>query len=240
VEDIALLCNLYADGPRTLRRLREEGWTSCASLLEAQPLEIARAVGCSPASAERLLLEARRLVDRLGDGLETEEGGSLLAVESPLRDRVAVPSAPVSAGSRGAPLHPSKLSPNFETLEAPSPPPLEEVDGLDPGSRDRLLAAGLRNLHELMECDSFVLSQQTGLSYTRLMRLQLVARRRAAELARGGSTSTEAQLAEGSKRVSLAETQFFAAQPALESELEKLRSKQRGAEGDAIGGPFSG
>ena len=103
-----------------------------------------------------------------------------------------------------------------------------------------MIAAGLNNLHQLMECDSFEVSKQTGLSYTRLMRLQLVARKRAAELAGNGSRTSETEPAENPKRVSLAETQFFAAQPALQSELEKLRARTRGSGDDSISGPFSG
>src|SRR5437762_13113342 len=63
---IALLCNLHADGPATLRVLRRAGLTTPARI-EAEPDErLAEILGTSPAAARRFAREARLLAHRTG------------------------------------------------------------------------------------------------------------------------------------------------------------------------------
>ncbi|MBI5363800.1 MAG: hypothetical protein HZA53_11525 [Planctomycetes bacterium] len=62
---MALLCTLHADGPATLKRLRQAG---CATLEALERLDAERAaqiLACTPASARRLQREARGLRERL-------------------------------------------------------------------------------------------------------------------------------------------------------------------------------
>lgn len=58
MEPLILLCNLYADGPRTLRRLHASGIRALAELERADVERLAEVLGASPASARRLQREA--------------------------------------------------------------------------------------------------------------------------------------------------------------------------------------
>jgi len=80
MDDLALLCNLYGDGPATLKRLREAGCGTIEVLERIAPEELAEIVGTTPAAARRFLREARLLGERTGTRLlEEEETGAPLA-----------------------------------------------------------------------------------------------------------------------------------------------------------------
>src|SRR5262245_40076537 len=70
MDALALLCNLYGDGPATLRRLREAGCASVASLDGIPAEDLALILGTSPVGAQRFQREARHLLQRVGDVLE--------------------------------------------------------------------------------------------------------------------------------------------------------------------------
>lgn len=70
---MALLCTLHADGPKTLRILREAGCTSIEKLRSLESTRLSRLLGLSPAAARRFLREAALLEDRLEPPLEREE-----------------------------------------------------------------------------------------------------------------------------------------------------------------------
>jgi len=74
MDAIALLCTLHADGPTTLKRLRQ---ANCSTLdgLEALDIDrLAAILSVPPAGARRFLREARNLRERIGTGsLEREE-----------------------------------------------------------------------------------------------------------------------------------------------------------------------
>jgi hypothetical protein len=74
MDGLALFCTLHADGPATLRVLREAG---CADLSGVEALgaeRLADLLEIEPAAARRLVREARALAERLGEGaLEREE-----------------------------------------------------------------------------------------------------------------------------------------------------------------------
>lgn len=73
IDRMALLCTLHADGPKTLRLLREAGCASLEKLPEFGADRLARLLSLSPASARRLLREAKLLRERLEGTLEREE-----------------------------------------------------------------------------------------------------------------------------------------------------------------------
>jgi hypothetical protein len=92
MDAMALLCTLHADGPATLKVLRQSG---CASLAEIESMgeeSLARLLGGPPAAARRFAREARHLRERLGQGMLERE-------EPPAESRASVPgsSAPASA-----------------------------------------------------------------------------------------------------------------------------------------------
>ena len=70
---MALLCTLHADGPKTLRLLREAGCTDLHELAVLGPERLSKLLRLSAASARRLLREAQLLSDRLDPALEREE-----------------------------------------------------------------------------------------------------------------------------------------------------------------------
>ncbi|MFN0244056.1 MAG: hypothetical protein ACKVWV_14290 [Planctomycetota bacterium] len=74
MDALALLCTLHADGPTTLRRLRQVGCSTIQSV-EKLPLEqLAEILAGSPAAARRFCREARALQERCAVGwLEHEE-----------------------------------------------------------------------------------------------------------------------------------------------------------------------
>lgn len=81
MDTLALLCNLHADGPATLQRLRRQGCDSLAALMRLEAAELADALGWTPQSAERFLREAELLAERVSgepdSELEVEEDEEL-------------------------------------------------------------------------------------------------------------------------------------------------------------------
>jgi hypothetical protein len=73
IDRMALLCTLHADGPRTLRILREAGCDSLEALAGMAPERVAGLLALPEAAARRLGREARRLTERLEPDLEQEE-----------------------------------------------------------------------------------------------------------------------------------------------------------------------
>lgn len=73
MDAMALLCTLHADGPATLKRLRQSGCTTLDGLATLDADRVAVILACTPASARRLQREAESLRMRLsGEGLERE------------------------------------------------------------------------------------------------------------------------------------------------------------------------
>ena len=66
MDALALLCNLFAEGPETLRRLRGAGAESLEDLGELRFSTLEAALGRGDAAAQRFLREARELAVRLG------------------------------------------------------------------------------------------------------------------------------------------------------------------------------
>jgi hypothetical protein len=93
MDAMALLCMLHADGPATLKNLRQAGCSSLEAIEAMDEERLARLLGSPPAAARRFAREARHLRERLGQGLLDREetavgdrGGRMPAAESG-RDR---------------------------------------------------------------------------------------------------------------------------------------------------------
>jgi len=72
MDTLALLCNLHADGPATLLRLRRAGCESLAGLRRLDPSALARELGWGENTALRFLREARLLTERTEGALASE------------------------------------------------------------------------------------------------------------------------------------------------------------------------
>jgi hypothetical protein len=73
IDRLALLCTLHADGPRSLRQLREAGCHSLEALGAMETDNIGDVLRLPPAAARRFSREASRLQDRLEPDLDREE-----------------------------------------------------------------------------------------------------------------------------------------------------------------------
>lgn len=72
MKNLALLCNLHADGPTTLAVLRRDGCEGLAALLEYDVRDLARLLDWDDPRAERFLREGSELSERLHSLLEPE------------------------------------------------------------------------------------------------------------------------------------------------------------------------
>lgn len=111
---MALLCTLHADGPRTLRTLREAGCTTIAQLGQLSPDRVGKLLGLPSAAARRLTREAQRLRERLDPDLEPEEvtyppAAEVVAKPAPAR-RYQLLDEPVASAPAPAP-EPAPVAP---------------------------------------------------------------------------------------------------------------------------------
>jgi hypothetical protein len=75
MDGLALLCNLHADGPLSLRRLRNAGVRTLRELTGVPESSLSAILKASPALARRLVHEARQLAQRLDEmPLEPDTG----------------------------------------------------------------------------------------------------------------------------------------------------------------------
>jgi len=109
MDAMALLCMLHADGPSTLRSLRQAGCSSLESIEGMEEERLSKLLGGPPAAARRFAREARHLRERLGTDhpgggiLDREESvvetlpplGMLESVRPPMTDPIA--TDPVAA-----------------------------------------------------------------------------------------------------------------------------------------------
>ena len=77
MDPLAVLCNLYAEGPATLRVLHRAGIRTLANVLATSDWALAELLGGSPAAARRFAREAERLRGSGTGALDAEEGGEL-------------------------------------------------------------------------------------------------------------------------------------------------------------------
>ena len=142
---LALLCNLHADGPQTLRRLRQAGVHSVQDL-ERVPVEsLARILRASPHLAQRFCSEARLLRQRI-EGAKSPTALFLTskpAVEESDRKVVAFTQASIRA-ELAAPRHRGQADNEKGLAPIKLPPGARRPEGYDlkakPGAEFESLA----------------------------------------------------------------------------------------------------
>ncbi len=190
MDALALLCNLYGDGPSTLKRLRAHGVLRIEDLGARQAGELATLLALTPAIARRFLKEASALEKRVLDsedavqpareapaparvGREVVRGKqAMLAAAAQLwteLDRTSpVPVAQPAAG----PAH-IEAEPVVE-----SGTPLAAAE-LDRATFEALHSVGIRTLEDLAGMDSEAVAAACGLGLSQVLFAQGLARREA-------------------------------------------------------------
>jgi hypothetical protein len=158
MDGLALLCNLFADGPVTLRRLRAAGFGALAELERIELARLAECIHCSIPQARDFADEARKLARRL-----SEEPASL-------PEPAPAPPAPPSVVRPG----PLLAAPPAAALELLRPGLLP---GLDEALCARLAQHEVRTLQALGEFAGLALARRTGIPYSTLLELARQARR---------------------------------------------------------------
>lgn len=164
MDSLALLCNLYGQGPVTLRRLREAGCRTCDDVLCLEPTKLARALRTRRPAAERFQREARELAARVG-----VLGGPAPAIESSELAELPTPVAQVHEPE------PEPATPVAEDGGAQLRPEL--LDGLDSTLCLRLRSLGIERVEDLARADALELARSLEVPVTRVVRLQFLARR---------------------------------------------------------------
>jgi len=159
---LALLCNLHAEGPTTLRRLRSAGLKDLDDLATFPEEELAAALDCDLVYARRFVCEGRLLGERFG--FDVSEAPEPRQVAPPRQPRAPSPAPP----------------PQRPRAEAPTPGALRagDVEGLDADWCAALVAQGVLTLEALADAPGLPLARALGRSLPRLLELQCLARRR--------------------------------------------------------------
>lgn len=181
MDTLALLCNLLAEGPATLRVLHREGVRTLSDV-EAQRIDdLASLLGASPAGARRFAGEARMLASRMGTApLEREQNAPLLSAETPEEfPRFAPVAYRAVEPSKSAPAH-SNPSVSGTSLRPGS------VEGLDANLCDRFAREGISTLEALADASGLSLARRLGIGLPRLLDFAYLARCRMS----GAETST--------------------------------------------------
>lgn len=173
MDSLALLCNLYGQGPVTLRRLREAGARTCDDVLCMEPVKLARVLRTRRPAAERFQREARELAARVGT-----LGGPAPAIESnETSPNPATPLAPPRAFERAPEEHEAQQPTPLEVAAGHTPLRAELFDGLDATLCIRLRAHGIERVEDLARADALELARSLEVPVTRVVRLQFLARR---------------------------------------------------------------
>lgn len=171
MDGLALLCNLCADGPVTLRRLRLAGVASLTDLERAAPAQLAEWLHASVPQALGFVAEAEKLRRRLA-----EEQLPALSLDSLVSRASRTPRAVAEPGTAAFVSTPA--APRAEALR----PGL--LPGLDEALCARLALHHVRTLQALGELAGLALARRTGIPYSTLLELSRQARRLAATRAR--------------------------------------------------------
>lgn len=156
MDALALVCTLYADGPRSLRRLREGGCCDLAALRGLDAPRLAGLLRWSEPDARRLLREARALGERLG--LDPEERHQpLLDPHDPSAAEREVSAEPAILPAASVPTlaqEPSSVAPRGSAPARTTPAPEREAapvltaagSGVAPADRRPTAPRGEREL----------------------------------------------------------------------------------------------
>lgn len=173
MDGLALLCNLFADGPVTLRRLRAASLKHLAELERAEPAALAEVLHSSVSQARAFAEEARKLVRRLAEVAPAPRMAQAAKPAPERFGRVAVETASISTRVSG-------------------PPPTAGAEVLTPGlfaGLDEALCARLarhqvRTVQALGEFAGLTLARRTGIPYSTLLELSRASRRHAEQRTR--------------------------------------------------------
>ncbi len=196
MDALALLCTLHADGPTTLGALRQQGCHALDDLQDLDPDLLERTLGGGARRVARFLSEARALEQRLGEDWPEEERG----LEAGFPEAARVASEQAGGEAAGRPVIEGVLdqwrrrdasapqAPQGDPDMVPRPTPatagppetllrLAQLDGLDAGLLDQLEGEQVFSVEDLVEADMLVLAASCGQQYTKLLRLQFMAKR---------------------------------------------------------------
>lgn len=197
MEPLALLCNLYGEGPSTKRRLQSVGLATLEDLVATDTESLIERTGWEPDEANEFMEQARSLAERLGAGLLEYDGEtappSSTTGDGEVRDIAG--SGKHSARTREAERCESVLAtwrelddsdPSSADLIVPQPPPnedsFEEVLDLFAGDlsedeRRRFMGLGVSSLSEFVTASTLEVARELELGFTRVRRLQFLASR---------------------------------------------------------------
>ena len=193
MDALALLCNLHADGPATLQRLRRAGCASLESLLEMDALALSEHVGQDERFAERVLREGELLAARL-EGVEWEDDEDEFEDEESSEEELAAEDDAEEFDEEEV----ERVLDTWRDLDRSTPPsapnvyvePQPAIDprvdaelgtagihNLAPDLCARLGELGVRTLRDLADAPTLELAGRIPLAFTRLKHLQFLARR---------------------------------------------------------------
>lgn len=184
MDAMALLCTLHAEGPATLRKLRESGYRSLADVQSAEADAIGQIMDISAAAARRFLREADALAQRVEEE-EPSEFGAGLATDASVgheelsllsqRDRNLVDRVLTrwreEESEETQPVTDVTPHRSVQTLLAGS------IDGLTQEQCDALARCEIDSLAALASAEAMDLAQQSGLGFSTIRRLQFLAAR---------------------------------------------------------------
>jgi hypothetical protein len=190
MDSLALLCNLYGDGPQTLRRLREAGCGTLVALESIESERLASLLRTSVRAARRFQTEGRMLRERCEP--PAERANRRKASDMPT-DHAAAAASPLLApvlvawrerdarvGSHEPPSDgpPVGCTPTGGDELGGDDVALEDFEGMDATLIASLRAAGVGSPRDLCVADALDLAVRGVAGYTRLLRVQFLARRR--------------------------------------------------------------
>jgi len=190
MDALALLCNLYGDGPATLKRLRVHGVLRIEDL-EATPTgELATVLALTPATARRFMKEASALRKRVHDPEEAARPSAPApsvkrAPRNVVRGKQAILQDAARRWDEFAPTPIPATAREVTAALARVPArvgatPLAEAD-LDAATHAALAEAGVKSLEELAAADSEELAETSRLGLSQVLFAQGVARRKGRE-----------------------------------------------------------
>ncbi len=94
MDTLALLCNLHADGPETLQRLRSAGWDTLREIQAVDLIELEVVLDADKGRAVRFKREASLLRERLGLDLDPVTTDGTLEQDSAATEKARTTTAP--------------------------------------------------------------------------------------------------------------------------------------------------
>lgn len=173
MDGLALLCNLFADGPVTLKRLRVARIATLTELERVAPERLAEWLHASVPQARAFVEEARKLLGRLAEAAPAAEPALTLEAR-PARAVAAVRDAR-AAGERVLEPLVTGVRPAAHSASLTLRPGL--FPGLDESVCARLHQQQVRSVQALSESAGLALARRTGIPYSTLLELARRARR---------------------------------------------------------------